>query len=145
MNFSRTATIDWKGGIMDGGGQVKAGTGAFTLPVSFPKRIGDAEGTTSPEELIAAAHAACYAMVIAGTLGRSNATADSTKVTCTVSAEKTDAGIKLVSSKLAIEVTGLKGMDANTFHETAKAAESKCPVSNSLRNSMAITVEPTVK
>ena len=145
MNFSRTATIDWKGGIMDGSGEAKAGSGAFSLPVSFPKRIGNAEGTTSPEELIAAAHATCYAMVMAGTLGRSNATVDGTKVTCTVTAEKTDAGIKIVSSNLAIEVTGLKGMDANTFHETAKAAEGKCPVSNALRNSLAITVEPSVK
>jgi osmotically inducible protein OsmC len=145
MNFSRTATVNWKGGIMDGTGEAKAESGAFSLPVSFPKRIGNAEGTTSPEELIAAAHATCYAMVMAATLGRSNASADSSKVTCTVTAEKTDAGIKIVSSNLAIEVTGLKGMDANTFHETAKSAEGKCPVSNALRGPLNITVEPIVK
>ena len=53
--FSRNVTVNWEGGIMDGKGTAKAGSGAFSLPVSFPRRIGDAEGVTSPEELIAAA------------------------------------------------------------------------------------------
>ena len=70
MTFSRTVTVDWQGTIMEGKGTAKAGTGAFTLPVTFPRRIGEPEGSTSPEELIAGAHATCYAMVIAATLGR---------------------------------------------------------------------------
>ena len=61
--FSRSTTVNWAGSIMEGGGTAVAGTGAFSLPVSFPKRIGDPAGTTSPEELISASHAACYAMV----------------------------------------------------------------------------------
>ena len=68
--FSRHVDVDWNGSVMDGKGQVKAGTGAFTLPVTFPARIGEPAGHTSPEELIAAAHAACYAMALNGTVGR---------------------------------------------------------------------------
>ncbi|HEX6216136.1 MAG TPA: hypothetical protein VFZ38_14985, partial [Vicinamibacterales bacterium] len=62
--FSRTVEVDWTGPIMEGKGTAKAGTGAFSLPVSFPSRIGEPAGTTSPEELVAAAHAACYAMAL---------------------------------------------------------------------------------
>jgi osmotically inducible protein OsmC len=68
--FERHVDVEWKGSVTEGGGEAKAGTGAFSLPVSFPARIGDPGGKTSPEELMAAAHAACYAMALNGTLGR---------------------------------------------------------------------------
>ena len=73
--FSRHADVNWVGSVMDGKGEMTAGTGAFTLPVTFPSRIGEAGGKTSPEELMAAAHAACYAMALNGTLGRTSVTA----------------------------------------------------------------------
>jgi osmotically inducible protein OsmC len=130
---------------MEGGGTAKAGTGAFSLPVTFPRRIGEPEGATSPEELVAAAHATCFAMVVAATLGRKNVTTSATHVTCTVTADKGDAGIKLVTSKLVVVVEGLAGMDAETFDATAKEAEGKCPISNALRGSLAIEVETVVK
>ena len=60
--FSRFVDVDWKGSVTEGTGQTKAGSGAFNLPVTFPSRIGESGGKTSPEELMAAAHAACYAM-----------------------------------------------------------------------------------
>ena len=145
MTFSRQVTVDWQGGIMDGNGTAKAGSGAFSLPVTFPKRIGEPEGATSPEELIAGAHGACYAMVIAATLGRRNASAARTKVTCTVTGEKTDAGLKVLSSKLQLEATGLNGITAADFEAMAKEAEGKCPVSGALRGNLAISVEVTVK
>jgi len=138
--FSRHATVNWAGSIMEGGGQAAAGSGAFTLPVSFPRRIGEPEGATSPEELIAAAHATCYAMVIAGTMGRSNATVAKTQVTCTVTAEKGDAGIRITTSKLDVVAEGVQGMDAATFEKSVREAEGKCPVSNALRGSLAIEV-----
>jgi osmotically inducible protein OsmC len=143
--FSRNTTTDWSGTLMEGGGQVKAGTGAFSLPVSFPRRIGDPGGATSPEELIAAAHGACYAMVVAGTLAKNNAKAAKHSVTCTITADKTDAGIKIITSKLSVVVEGLSGMDKDTFIAAAKDAEKGCPVSNALRNSLAIEVDVTVK
>ena len=143
--FSRHASVKWQGSIMEGQGELKAGTGAFAIPVSFPHRIGDAEGTTSPEELIAAAHATCYAMVISGALGRANATTSRTTVTSTVTADKGDAGIKIVKSDLIVVVEGLTGMDAAAFDKMAKEAEGKCPVSNALRGSMDIHVTTNVR
>jgi osmotically inducible protein OsmC len=143
--FSRTVTVDWAGPIMEGKGTAKAGTGAFTLPVTFPSRIGEPEGHTSPEELIAAAHASCYAMALNATLGRKNASAARTVVTATVTADKGEAGIKLTTSKLSVTAEGLKGLDAGQFAEVAKEAEGKCPISNALRGNLQIDVDAKVK
>ena len=143
MQFSRHATVDWKGTIMEGTGSAKAGSGAFTLPVSFPRRIGADEGITSPEELIAAAHATCYAMVIAATMGRKGVTAARHSVTCTVTADKGDAGIQIQTSKLDVVASGVSGIDAAGFEQMAREAETKCPVSNALRG--ALTIEVSVR
>ncbi len=140
MTFSRHATVDWTGTLMEGSGTAKAGSGAFTQPVSFVRRIGEPEGVTSPEELIAAAHAACYVMVVSGALGRANGSAKALHVSCTVGADKGDAGIKITTSRLDIRAEGLTGMDAATFVKMAKEAEGKCPVSNALRGSLTIEV-----
>jgi osmotically inducible protein OsmC len=130
---------------MEGKGEAKAATGAFTLPVTFPSRIGEPEGRTSPEELMAASHAACYAMALNATLGRKNASAARTIVTATITADKGEAGIKLTTSKLVVVAEGLKGMDAAAFQQTAQEAEGKCPISNALRGNLQITVEASVK
>ena len=143
--FSRTVTVDWSGPIMEGKGTAKAGTGAFTLPVSFPSRIGEPAGQTSPEELMAASHAACYAMALNATLGRKNASAARTVVTATVTADKSETGIKLTTSKLKVTAEGLKGLDKSEFANVAREAEGKCPISNALRGTMQIDVEADVK
>ena len=143
--FSRTVTVDWSGSIMEGKGSVKAGTGAFTLPVTFPARIGEPAGHTSPEELMAASHAACYAMALNATLGRKGGSAARTLVTATVTADKSEAGIKLVSSKLKATAEGLQGVEKTQFAEIAREAEGKCPISNALRGTMQIDVEADVK
>ena len=143
--FSRTVTVDWTGSIMEGKGSAKAGTGAFTLPVTFPSRIGEPAGQTSPEELMAASHAACYAMALNATLGRKGGSAARTLVTATVTADKSEAGIKLLSSKLKVTAEGLKGVDKTQFTEIAREAEGKCPISNALRGTMQIDVEADVK
>jgi osmotically inducible protein OsmC len=143
--FERHVEIDWKGSVMEGGGSVKAGTGAFSLPVSFPRRVGDAQGVTSPEELMAAAHAACYAMALNGTIGRTEGVSvDRTVVKATITADKGDAGIKIQSSKLEVTAYGLKGADAQKFQEIAQTAEGRCPVSNAYRGTMQITVESKI-
>jgi osmotically inducible protein OsmC len=130
---------------MEGKGEAKAGTGAFSLPVSFPNRIGDANGKTSPEELMAAAHAACYAMALNGTIGRTEGVSvDRTAVRATITADKGEAGIKIMSSKLEVTAYGLKGADAAKFTEIAKLAEGRCPVSNAYRGTMQITVDAKV-
>jgi osmotically inducible protein OsmC len=143
--FERHVDVDWKGNVMEGSGEAKAGTGAFSLPVTFPSRIGEPAGKTSPEELMAAAHAACYAMALNATLGRKQASADRTLVTATVTADRGEAGIKIQSSNLVVTAYGLKGLDAAQFAEVAKEAEGRCPVSNAYRGSLQISVEAHVK
>jgi len=142
--FSRTATVNWQGSVTEGKGEVVAGTGAFTLPVTFASRIAEPAGKTSPEELIASAHASCYAMALNATLGRKNAKAKATTVVATVTADKGDAGITIVSSKLTVTATGLEGLNAAQFTEAAREAETRCPVSNALRNNLRIDVEAHV-
>ena len=142
--FSRKVDVSWNGGLLDGKGEAKAGTGAFNLGVTFGRRVGEPEGQTSPEELIAAAHASCYAMAFNATLGRNNAKAATTHVTATVTADKGDSGIKIVSSALVVRVTGLEGTDAAGLVELAKKAEGGCPVSNALRGNVEITVDAAI-
>jgi lipoyl-dependent peroxiredoxin len=143
--FERHVDVDWQGSVMEGKGEAKAGSGAFSLPVTFPARIGEPGGKTSPEELMAAAHAACYAMALNGTIGRKQGVSvDRTVVRATVTADKGDAGIKIQSSKLQVTAYGLKGLDAAGFTELAKEAEGRCPVSNAYRGTMQISVEAKV-
>ncbi len=139
--FSRHVSVDWTGSIMEGKGQVKAGTGAFSLPVTFPRRIGDPEGSTSPEELIAAAHAACFTMALTATVGRKGGSIGRTEVTATVTADKGDAGIKITTSKLTVVAHGLTGIPKDQFAEVARTAEGGCPVSNALRGSLKIELD----
>ena len=143
--FERSVTTDWQGGLMDGTGVAKAGSGAFSLPVTFPNRIGEAGGKTSPEELMAAAHAACFAMAMNAALGKRGGKAAKTQVTATVAADKSDAGIKIVSSKLKVVVEGLEGMSPAEFATFVKEADKGCPVSNAYRGTMQIDVEGSAR
>ncbi|HEX6975380.1 MAG TPA: OsmC family peroxiredoxin [Vicinamibacterales bacterium] len=143
--FSRTVTVDWAGSVLEGKGTAKAGTGAFNLPVTFPSRIGEPEGRTSPEELMAASHAACYAMALNATIGRKGGSAAKTLVTATITADKSDAGIKLTTSKLKVVAEGLQGIEKSAFADVAREAEGKCPISNALRGNLQIEVEAEAK
>ena len=143
--FSRSVTVDWSGPIMEGKGIAKAGSGAFNLPVTFPSRIGEPNGATSPEELMAASHAACFAMALNGTLGRRNGSAARTVITATITADKGESGITLKTSKLQIVAEGLQGMDEAGFKEAVQVADKGCPISNALRAALTIEHEVTVK
>jgi len=143
--FERTAHIDWEGPVKEGKGEVKAGTGAFSLPVTFLSRVEKPGGKTSPEELIAAAHATCYAMALSGTLGRKNAKARMLHVSATVGAEFGETGLKIQSSRLQVVAEGLEGISAAQFSDIAKEAEGRCPVSNALRGSLKIDLDARAK
>jgi lipoyl-dependent peroxiredoxin len=143
--FSRNATVDWQGSVKEGSGAAKAGSGAFSLSVSFPRRVGEPEGVTSPEELIAAAHASCYAMALNATVGRKGGAIAKTHITCTITADFGEAGIKINGSKLVVVAEGLTGIPAADFAAVAKEAEGKCPVSNALRGSLTIEVEASTR
>jgi lipoyl-dependent peroxiredoxin len=139
--FSRNVTVNWEGSIMEGKGSAKAGSGAFDLPVTFAARIGEPAGMTSPEELIAAAHASCFAMALNATVGRKGGSIAKTEVTATVSADKGETGIKITTSKLTVVAHGLAGIPKEQFPDVAKAAEAGCPVSNALRGSLTIELD----
>ena len=141
MEFSRKVDVDWSGSIMEGKGQVKAGTGAFTLPVTFPARVGEPAGHTSPEELMAASHAACYAMALNATVGRKGGSIARTHVTATIVADKGEAGITVTTSRLKVVAEGLQGIDKAQFPDVAREAEGKCPISNALRGSLKIELD----
>ena len=142
--FARHVDVEWNGTLMEGNGRSKAGTGAFDLPVTFPSRIGEGDGKTTPEEMLASSHGVCYAMGLAATLGRQGGKAKRLRVTTTVTADKGEAGIKIVSSHIKAHAEGLEGVDATKFEEIAKTAEQRCPISNAIRGNVNITVESQV-
>ena len=142
--FSRNVTVNWEGSLMDGKGEAKAGSGAFALPVSFQRRIGEAQGVTSPEELIAAAHASCFSMAFANDLSKKGFIPDRLAVTANVTLDQTDAGRRVVSS--ALTVSGrVPGIDAATFAEIAEASKNGCPISNAIKGNVALSVEATLE
>jgi len=130
----RSAHTAWQGGLMDGSGTVElTSSGAGAFDVSFPKRTADeADGTTSPEELIAAAHASCYAMQLSGLLGRAGGTPRALDVTADVSLGEDPAGGLMVTG-IALTVRGsVDGLDEAGFLEAAENAKSTCPISKAL-------------
>lgn len=139
--FERSVTVGWHGNLTEGHGEAKAGSGAFSVPVSWASRVAEPAGKTSPEELMAAAHAACYAMVMASQVAKKGATAERLDISATIVADKGDAGIKITTSKLKAVAHGLKGMEPAAFVALASEAEKGCPVSNAYRGTMQITVE----
>ncbi|HVB51344.1 MAG TPA: OsmC family peroxiredoxin [Acidimicrobiales bacterium] len=131
---TRTARTTWTGGLQDGTGRVElVSSGLATFDVSFPKRAAeDASGTTSPEELIAAAHAACYAMALSGGLARAGGTPESLVVEAEVRLAPDPAGGFHISN-IAIHVRGkVAGLDEAGFVEAANVAKLNCPVSKAL-------------
>jgi len=131
---TRTARTAWTGGIQDGTGRVElTSSGLATYDVSFPHRTADdADGTTSPEELIAAAHSACYAMALSGDLGRAGGSSISLDVRADVSIGPDPAGGLRLTGILLTVRGRVDGMDAAAFEEAANAAKVGCPVSKAL-------------
>jgi osmotically inducible protein OsmC len=131
---TRTARTAWNGSLEQGGGQVElTSSGVGTYDVSFPKRAADeAGGTTSPEELIAAAHASCYAMALSAEIGRAGGTPESLDVKADVTLGPDPAGGFRIS-QVALTVRGeVEGLDAAGFEKAAQAAKTGCPVSKAL-------------
>ena len=130
----RTSRTKWTGGI-DGKGTVALETsGAGTFDVSFPKRIADAaEGTTSPEELIGAAHSSCFAMQFSALLGEAGATPGSLDVAAAVRLGPVEGGgFEIKEIKLTVSGKA-SGIDADKFREVAEKAKETCPVSVALK------------
>jgi osmotically inducible protein OsmC len=131
---TRTARTTWTGGLQDGSGKVElVSSGVATFDVSFPKRAAeDADGTTSPEELIAAAHAACYSMALSAGIAAAGGTPQSLVVNVEVRLGPDPAGGFRIPD-IAINVRGkVEGLDEEGFVKAANEAKLGCPVSKAL-------------
>jgi osmotically inducible protein OsmC len=132
---TRTARTAWNGSLQEGSGQVELSSSKVgTYDVSFPKRAADdAGGTTSPEELIAAAHSACFAMQLSALIGEAGGTVESLEVSADVSLgpDKADGGFMLTGIQLTVRGE-VDGLDADGFAKAAQAAKVGCPVSKAL-------------
>ena len=145
MGFDRKATMIWEGDIKTGSGNATLDTSgaAGPLSMSFPQRAGDADGHSSPEELIAAAHATCYAMSLSGALTRNDTPPERLEVSAVVTFS-VDGGPHIESSKLSVVGT-VAGVDEATFLEKAQAAKDGCPVSKALAGNVEITLDAQLK
>ncbi len=124
--ISKTGSAHWSGGLKDGKGQVSAQSGVLKdVPYSFAKRFGDEAGS-NPEELLGAAHAACYSMALSNVLAEYDLKADSIDTTATVTLDPGKGAITKVHLDLKASIPGAS--DA-TFQEAAHKAKEGCPVS----------------
>lgn len=127
----KTGSARWSGGLKDGQGQISTETGVLdNQPYGFKNRF-EGEPGTNPEELIGAAHAACFSMALSGVLERGGMKADEIATTATVSLEQQDGGFAI--TKVHLDVTAkVPGADAAAFREAADGAKQNCPVSKLL-------------
>lgn len=134
-----TSSATWEGGLRNGKGRYSAGSGAFAGDYTFPTRF---EGTagTNPEELIAAAHAACLSMALSGGLEKAGTPPTRITTTAACSLEKQEAGFRIVKMHLKVRGT-VPGVDQAAFERAAEAAKDGCPVSNALKGNVVFTVD----
>jgi osmotically inducible protein OsmC len=143
---TRTARTAWNGTLMEGTGEVElSSSGVGTFHVSFPRRIADeAEGVTSPEELVAAAHCSCFAMQFSGLIAKAGGTPIALDVQADVSVGPDPAG-GLMLTGIALTVSAeVDGLDEETFQATAEAAKKTCPISKALTG-VEITISATME
>jgi lipoyl-dependent peroxiredoxin len=138
----RSATTVWEGELLSGKGQVRLDTSGLggTLDVSWPARIEEPGGLTSPEELVAAAHSACFSMALAKQLADGGHPPQRTETTATVSIEKEDAGWTVTRILLRLRAT-VPGIDEAAFQEAAAAAKDGCPISRLVKGNAEVTVD----
>lgn len=137
----RNARVVWEGDLK-GSGNVTGGSGALNeLPVTFASRVESPDGKTSPEEMIAAAHATCYAMAFSNVLSEKGSAPE--RLTVSASCYLDDGQLKITAVDL--DVRGqVSGMDQSGFERAANEAEQACPVSNALRGNVEIRVNATL-
>ncbi|MGH2653647.1 MAG: OsmC family peroxiredoxin [Actinomycetota bacterium] len=138
MAGEKTAMVTWQGDLPTGRGTIeRVGSGTFgPLDVSWPVRTGEEEGLTSPEELIAAAHASCFSMALSNVLAKGGNPPERLEVAATV---RFVPGTGITTS--ALDVTGtVPGLDEAAFRTAAEDAKDNCPVSKALRGNVDLSV-----
>ena len=146
MAAVRRAEVTWQGELARGSGSVTAASStAFSeLPVTWGSRTERPDGKTSPEELIAAAHASCFAMALSYGLGNAGSPPERLSVTAEVTFDRTDQGFRVQSSALTVRGR-VPGMDAAQFREAAEGAKEDCPVSQALKGNVELSVDASLE
>jgi osmotically inducible protein OsmC len=146
MAAERRGEAVWEGTLFEGSGSVNLVSSglASELPVTWAARTEEAGGKTSPEELIAAAHAACYSMAFANMLAQNDTPAEHLDVAATSTFEKVDAGFRL--TRMHLDVVGsVPGIEPDVFQSIADGAKDGCPVSNALAGNVEISLTANLK
>jgi osmotically inducible protein OsmC len=145
METTRSATAVSEGDLVNGSGSVSGATGLFTdLPTSWSSRTEAPAGRTSPEELLAAAHASCFSMAFSNGLAKAGFPPERVDVTVEVTFTKEESG--WTTTKSAITVRGkVPGIDVETFKAEADKAKAGCPISRALNPSIELTVDATLE
>jgi osmotically inducible protein OsmC len=138
----REAEIVWEGTVARGSGIVSAGSSkAFELPTTIASRVADPEGKTSPEELLAAAHAACFVTSLGSELARAGTPPERLEVRCTITMDEVEGvGHRIVSSSI-LASGSVPGCDTAAFAQVADAADAGCPFSALIKASATVTVD----
>lgn len=145
MAAVRQASVIWQGDLMSGKGSTSAETSKLFsgLPVSWGSRTEEPNGQTSPEELLAAAHASCFSMALSNGLAQAGHPPQELRVSASVTFDKRDAGWRVVSSE--IEVKGrVAGVDEAAFREAAETARDNCPISQALKGNVELSVRASL-
>ena len=146
MTEVRRADATWEGDLLSGSGVVSASTsGAFTeLPVSWAARTEASGGKTSPEELVAAAHAACFSMAFSSGLAKAGHRAERLDVSAEVTFDKLEGGWTVTKSALTVRGV-VPGIDQAAFASAAEAARDGCPISRALKGNVELSVDATLE
>jgi osmotically inducible protein OsmC len=145
MEITRNAEVSWSGDLQTGSGTINyVSSGAFSrLPVTWASRTDDHNGRTSPEELIAAAHASCFSMAFSARLGKNGTPAAKLDTKVVLSFAKGDAGWKIATSTITVK-GDVPGIDLDTFKALAEDAKDNCPVSVALKGNVDLVVDASL-
>jgi len=140
MAAERSAHVTWTGDLMSGSGTYSLDSGAGSGQVTWASRSEEPAGLTSPEELIAAAHASCFSMALAHGLAQAGTPPDRLETQATATFERTGDGFRL--TRMAMRVRGrVPGLDEEGFRAAAESAKENCPVSKALAGNVEVTVD----
>jgi osmotically inducible protein OsmC len=139
----RQAEVVWDGTLARGAGAVSSGSGALDLPVTWAARTEQPDGKTSPEELIAAAHASCFAMALALLLGENHTPPERLTVSAACTLDEVDGAPRITTSELTVRAR-VPALDEVALGRIVAQAGDLCPVSNALRGNVEIIVRDTV-
>lgn len=145
MAEQRHALVTWSGDLMSGAGTIDyVSSGVFSrMPVSWAARTGPHNGKTSPEELLAAAHASCFSMAFSARLAKNGTPATKLNVRAEVTFDNASGGWKVTTSHLVVR-GDVPGIDAATLATIAEDAKDNCPISIALKGNVVLTVEATL-